>query len=192
MKAHIKNSELVLLYGLQEGSEKGETVRKILQRLRMPYRILSDEMLGETLGYVAGLPGFPASASPYTGEGLGEEVLLMSGLADQRLNELLAALREGQAPIRLKAVITPNNRGWKLFDLFHELIEEHETIGAFNRLRQTYAAAAERDVSGLSEEERAAWEQNLQKAYQILSSREPTEKRGLSKGSGYACLLNGL
>ncbi len=183
MKAHIKNSELVLLYGLQEGSEKGETVRKILQRLRMPYRILSDEMLGETLGYVAGLPGFPASASPYTGEGLGEEVLLMSGLADQRLNELLAALREGQAPIRLKAVITPNNRGWKLFDLFHELIEEHETIGAFNRLRQTYAAAAERDVSGLPEEERAAWEQNLQKAYQILSSREPTEKEVYQKAA---------
>ncbi len=176
MKAHVKNSELVLLYGLQEDSEKGETVQKILKRLRMPCRILPDEMLGETLGYAAGLPGVSASASPYTGEGLGEEVLLMSGLSDSRLNELLAALREGRVSIRLKAVITPNNRGWKLFDLFRELIEEHETIGAFNRLRQAYAAASKRDVSGLPEEQRVAWEQNLKSAFQVLSSGEPAAK----------------
>lgn len=176
MKAHVKNSELVLLYGLKENRAKEQTVQKVLQRLNMSCRILSEEMLGETLGFAAGIPGFKESSSPYMGDGFDEEVLIMSGLTDQRLNQLLTALRNEEASIRLKAVITPHNRGWKLCDLFGELVEEHETVGAFNRLRQAYALAKERDLSGLTQTEQSDWKQKLEKAYQILSSREPTKK----------------
>lgn len=176
MKVHVKNPELVLLFGLDRQSPKGQKVIGVLEKLAIPYRMLSDKMLGETLGFVAELPGYEAAEQPYEGEDLAEEVLLMKGLKDSRMNLLLSSLREVQASIRLKAVVTNHNRDWRLYELFHELIEEHETIGAYNQLRQAYALACGRDMSALPEAERQEWSVLLLQAKALIESREPAKK----------------
>lgn len=176
MKARVKEAELVLLYGLEETPSKEQKITDILKKLAMPYRALDDRMLGETLGYAAGLEGYGSSGQPYEGESIKREALLMKGLSEKRLNQLLSSLREAGASVHLKAVITKHNRDWKLYDLFHELQEEHDTIEAYHQLRRAYAAGCARDISSLSEPQRQEWSALLAACRELLESREPVEK----------------
>ncbi len=66
--------------------------------------------LGQTLGVLCGLDErkAPAPKAQVT-----EEMLVMAHFPGPLLDRFLLALRQsGMAPVRLKAVLTPHNRGW--------------------------------------------------------------------------------
>ena len=65
-----------------------------------------------------------------------EEAILLGGLTKDRLDHLLAQLKESELTIELKAVITPYNREWTLSKLFSELQEEHRFFLRIQRLTQ--------------------------------------------------------
>ena len=84
---------------------------------------------GQTLGALWGLdrperrPG-PAGLPP-------EEMIVFCGLTEAQLDAFLARWRQtGLPPIRLKAVLTPTNRGWTPAMLQAQLSEE---AAAFRR-----------------------------------------------------------
>ena len=53
------------------------------------------------------------------------ELLLFAGLGDSELDHFLAAYKEsGLKPVSLKAVVTPYNAGWSLYELILELQKE--------------------------------------------------------------------
>lgn len=57
------------------------------------------------------------------------EVLIFSGIADNKLDEFLAEYKKMQIePISLKAVITINNINWSLYELIDELIRERAAV----------------------------------------------------------------
>lgn len=138
MKARIPQpKELVLLYGLDETAPRGVAVRQILAALRLEARTVTDEMLSQTVGWCAGLPGYPpqqeaSCAAP------AEEAMVLCGLNKSRLDELLKALSENGISISLKAVLTEHNRSWRFADLLTELGREREAVKA--QLRQKQAA----------------------------------------------------
>ena len=63
-------------------------------------------------------------------------LILLGGLTKDRLDHLLAQLKESELTIELKAVITPYNREWTLAKLFSELQEEHRFFLRIQRLTQ--------------------------------------------------------
>ena len=60
MKARVPApKERVLLYGISEESERGQAIRKTISAFGMETKTISEDMLGQTVGWCAELPGFP-------------------------------------------------------------------------------------------------------------------------------------
>ena len=131
MKSRVinKTEERVLLYGLSEGEELQLTA--ILRGLSVEPRKILPEETAQTLGYLAGSTVFPKNeetppvvvCSPF---------LCMSGMSSQRIDQLLAALREAALAIPLKAVITPVNQRWSFAKLIEELEKELAESSYYN------------------------------------------------------------
>lgn len=60
--------------------------------------------------------------------GSSRPLLLLSGLTDAELDDLLAQLRGAKAVWPYKAVVTPYNRSWSLEKLYRELEQEHRAV----------------------------------------------------------------
>ena len=127
MKALVRpDEERVLRYRLDEGTEKGDRVRRAVSSLGIKMVTVTPAMLSETVGFCAGVPGFPSCGTPFTGDAPEEEMLVLRGLTQKRLDALLAALREsGAGRIDRKAVVTAANRSWTFLQLHAEVSREH-------------------------------------------------------------------
>lgn len=89
-------------------------------------RIVADSECTQTVGMLCGLDA--AAPTSFAGE-VSEEMLVFAFLTEERLEQLLAALRQsGLPPVRLKAVLTPSNRHWPLGFLQAELCREAKEI----------------------------------------------------------------
>lgn len=125
MKAML-TKELVLLYGIGEQSERGQEILKLLGSMRVAARFLGEDTMGQTVGYLCGLPGYSKQESPIKG-GFQEELLVLCGFSGARLNQLLGLFRSsGVRKVELKAAVTNTNRDWTLSKLADEIRKEHE------------------------------------------------------------------
>ena len=107
---------------------------------------------------VCGLAGYqPAEPPAQPPAPVREEAILLGGLTKDRLDHLLAQLKESELTIELKAVITPYNREWTLSKLFSELQEEHRFFLRIQRLTQL-TEQAEARADGNAELRAAALE----------------------------------
>lgn len=62
------------------------------------------------------------------------EVLIFSGISDNKLDEFLAEYKKMQIePVGLKAVVTIHNINWSLYELIEELIKERAMAMFSNR-----------------------------------------------------------
>ncbi|MBR1759454.1 MAG: DUF3783 domain-containing protein [Lachnospiraceae bacterium] len=112
----------ILLVGFSE-EEKRALKRTILP---LGYRILeaTDQDTGKTLGAILGLN--EESDVPEPMDVSVERFLLMAGLDRKDLDLFLSVLRKNKIPpIPYKAMLTPTNAGWKLGDLYQEIVKEH-------------------------------------------------------------------
>lgn len=133
MKVMIRR-EMVLLYRVE--GEKEKQVRELLERNRIAVKVLTEEMLGQTLGWCISEAGYEESGVPYEGKAMEREALILSGISGKRLDQLLRDLKALPAGnIELKAVVTPHNKSWKVGDLFAELEKEHHLMGKVTQLR---------------------------------------------------------
>lgn len=90
-------------------------------------RMVESAQEGQTLAALCGLePMKPAATDAQAGE----EMLVFAFLEDQQLERLLPALRSGMPPVRLKAVLTMDNRGWNCAQLYRELSGEAAAFAA--------------------------------------------------------------
>lgn len=82
------------------------------------------EKQGATLARIlSGETGEITPAEPFT-----EELLVMAGLNDRRLDTVLTELRRRKVHIPLKAVVTPTNADWTAVELYEELCRERDAI----------------------------------------------------------------
>ena len=132
MKARVPApKERVLLYGISEESERGQAIRKTISAFGMETKTISEDMLGQTVGWCAELPGFPMAekeASELPEAPGAQEAMILCGLERKRLDVLLAAFQAQNLQVSLKAVLTEYNAKWPVAELLHELTKEHEAM----------------------------------------------------------------
>ena len=114
----------VLLYNLND-TDKRMKIKLILFRLGLSAKDVMPEEFGHPLGLLIGREGFaPAEAdASFT-----EEMLVMHELSQAQFSSLLNALRQGQVPVALKAVVTDSNISWSSLRLHNELAAEHAAM----------------------------------------------------------------
>ncbi|MBQ9198484.1 MAG: DUF3783 domain-containing protein [Clostridia bacterium] len=115
-----------LMLCIHMSSERALRLSFAAMSLGVRVKMVEPDQEGQTLAALCGLE--PLSAKPVKAQA-GEEMLVFAFLEDDLLECLLPALRNGMPPVRLKAVLTPDNRSWNCAQLYRELKGEAEALG---------------------------------------------------------------
>ena len=120
--------EMVLYYNTVQNPNVAK-LKGVLVRMGVRIKNITPEQVTQTVGYLAGLEGYPESEMPEVLPVIEEEMLVMRGFTSRRMDELLMNLRKAGVPkIALKAVVTESNCGWSFYHLYEEIREEHEKM----------------------------------------------------------------
>lgn len=114
------------IYQFIPDKKKRETVAKICREQNIALRELSLKDLNRTVAAICGV-GMKTAAAHKSAPAMYmlPEIMLFYGIDDKGLDLFLDAYNmSGAAMIRLKAVITPTNLGWTLYELAEELGKE--------------------------------------------------------------------
>ena len=110
--------------------EKQQKIRKLCQRFGMECRMLTEKDGKEELGVLCAT--YPAAVGKHEMPPFAwqmPELLVFSGLQENSLQLFLAAYREAQIEqIPLKAIVTPHNISWSIYELSRELASEHAAM----------------------------------------------------------------
>ncbi len=118
----------ILLYNLSF-DDRGRSIRRYLIRDGVEIREMQVSEFLHPLGYLFRLPGFGPDPRFNLGGNFHEEMMVLHGFSDDRLNRFLQFFRSGQiAPVALKAVLTPITQHWNSLTLYQELTKEHHAM----------------------------------------------------------------
>lgn len=126
----------VLLYSVT--SEKAEIIRKAVRDMGIEVTEVQPVQYRQPIGAVAlgisgqnmGTAGQHSSAeqTPFLGEMQVGEMLVMSGIIPEQMDQVLQRIRESGAVVALKAIVTMYNFQWDACRLYRELKAEHESL----------------------------------------------------------------
>ena len=106
--------------------ERHARLQWLCMRQRIRLQDVPAEQQGQTL---AALLGMAAQTDAQPASPFAEEMLVLAGAAPQGMNSFLQAWRQArQAPVRLKAMLTPSNVTWTAESLHAELVREDEAM----------------------------------------------------------------
>ncbi len=104
-------------------------LKAVLVQMGVRIKNISSEQTGQTVGFLAGVPGYESGAVVADALPIPEEILVMKNFSSSRIDQLLLALRKAGVPkIALKAIVTESNCPWTFYQLYEELKEEHEAM----------------------------------------------------------------
>lgn len=111
-------------------------LKGVLVQMGVRIKNLTPDRCGKKIGFLVGMEGYedlPKMDNPQeigvTGQQgaaqfgpMTEELLVLSGFTEERLNELLERLRRAGVPkIKLKAIVTETNADWTVYELYRQL-----------------------------------------------------------------------
>lgn len=104
-------------------------LKGVLVQMGVRIKNIRSEQVVQTVGYLAGMDGYPVLEVSGEVPVLKEEMLVMKGFKGDRIDQLLLNLRKAGVPkINLKAVVTDSNGSWTFCKLYGELEKEHEMM----------------------------------------------------------------
>lgn len=114
----------ILIYNVTQDKEKQLTA--YCSSIKAGVRKIAPGLVGQKVGFLAGVAGMKKTDLAYKGPSPEKEVLIFVDFSDSDLDEFLQGYREaGIEPIALKAVLTQDNCQWTFIELYRELNQEH-------------------------------------------------------------------
>ena len=129
--------ELVLYYSTGDPRMKKQEMmmKSVLVRMGVKIRNVAPDQVMESVGYLAGVPGFEKREVLQQPEAeekipqITEQMLVMKDFTSRRIDTLLLNLRKAKVPkINLKAIVTEQNAGWSFYHLYEEIGEEQRRM----------------------------------------------------------------
>lgn len=129
-----------VLYYVQDENKRIQ-FEVLCMGMALSARQLKASDLNEQVGVLAGMDGIKAPDMQTVEKAPAifcmPEVVIFSGISNQMIDAFLLSYKNlGLAPIRLKAVTTPRNVGWTLYQLIRELAKEHGEFEAAAKRKQ--------------------------------------------------------
>lgn len=119
-----------LIYHLKDVKKESQIIR-LCKQLGISTRKIKETDVNVSLSVLAGISGVPEMMQTEKApkDYKMPELLVFSGMADEKLDEFLAEYRkQGIEPVSLKAMVTPHNIGWTVYQLTAELTRERTEI----------------------------------------------------------------
>ena len=126
----------IVLYHAPRQMAHASLLKGVLVQMEVRIRNLTPGRCGKKIGFLVGMEGYEDSSETDSSQGIEgteqqaaaqfasmtEELLVLSGFTDERLDELLDRLRRAGVPkIKLKAIVTETNADWTVYELYHQL-----------------------------------------------------------------------
>ena len=126
---HRPTGETVLMYGFTD-PERTREVQYVLVQMGIRVKVIHDDQLGQTVGYLAGVKDMEENPNPEQYPPFGKEVLVMHNFSlNKRIDLMLTNIKNrGLEGIPLKCVLTSTNKKWTFYELAKELEKEHAMI----------------------------------------------------------------
>lgn len=125
----VNDTKLVMYY--MKDSKKEEQLIQLCKQLGINTRKIKENDMNVSISTLAGISGVPAMVQTEKAPQNYEmpELLIFAGMTDEKLDEFLAEYRkQGIEAVSLKAMITPHNISWTVYQLTAELIRERTAI----------------------------------------------------------------
>lgn len=124
--------EQILLFHFED-SARLTALKKAVLPLHIACKEVEESAWDLPIGSLVGLEtaAQPADAA----DEIKGEMLVLCGLGDGQMQQVLVALRKAGLVIPYKAVLTPYNKDWTAKALFVELCREHEMMRAAQKAK---------------------------------------------------------
>ena len=122
MKSRIRSAIPKKIIGINISSQKRDIIEDIAKSENAEAVFFDNEIMGQQVGYLCGFKGFVRSEKE--GEDITDECLIFSGIDGRSLDPILKKLREKEATVKLKAMVTMHNQKWNVGELIKELRRE--------------------------------------------------------------------
>ena len=100
-----------------------QKLEQIARSLKIPCLRVPDTSYNHTIETLATGKTNPLTV-PFTGKVPDESLLLMCDFSSQRMDKLLTEIRRKEIVIDYKAILTPTNKKWTVFQLMLEMYRE--------------------------------------------------------------------
>ena len=126
---HRPTGETVLMYGFKDQKRMTE-INYVMVQMGIRVKVIKDDQLGQTVGYLAGVKGMEENPNPETFEPFGKEVMVMYNFSiNKRIDMLLTNIKKRSLEgIPLKCVMTSANKKMTFYELAKELEKEHAML----------------------------------------------------------------
>ena len=104
-----------------------DAILNLAQRMHIRTVSVSPNDYKKSIGQLAGFPDQTATCIS-DGTSLDGSMLIFCNVKERHQNQILEKLRTMDVSITYKAILTPTNRHWTVFQLYDELHREHRAM----------------------------------------------------------------
>lgn len=123
----VNRNEVILLYNLD--NQRGKNIKLLSMRMGIRIKSVTKDKYLEPIGLLAGIKEVESNGLIYEENGFQEEMVILKGFTDYRLDEFLRAMRRNDIDtVALKAIITDHNQEWNSLVLYEEIKKENERL----------------------------------------------------------------
>ena len=130
LKGWIDKMREIVLYYAPENAAHTALIKGVLVQMGIKIKNLTPGRCEKRIGFLAGMDGFeeePAEGQQASFVDMKEELLVLCGFSDERVDQLLAQLKKAGVPRSvIKALVTETNAQWTVYELYRHLIEERK------------------------------------------------------------------
>ena len=123
--------ETILLYHVND--EIKVKINEIATSLKIDIRIIEDDEIYETMGYLLKMEGYEKSIPQQVDFDMSQEFVFFAGMSDQQLDILLQLFKMNKIPpIPYKAMLTQHNINYTFVKLYQSVSREYHEMKQMN------------------------------------------------------------
>lgn len=150
--------------------QASDTVTSVLDNMHLRYRIIDASMLKETLGYLFAMPDFQPSNEDKQ-YSFDFDAMIIHDVDDDVLQDMITRLKEVQANVARKAMLTKHNQHWRMGDLLTEIDEEHTYFQYYDKIMALLQKAEQFHPEEYDSNLWNAYQKIFIKSYETLQAR---------------------
>lgn len=167
-------SKQILIYIPQDYEKKEETI-KCLNDLNISVVLLQESDFYHTLAFMAKMIKKDNVEPISIPENIYKAFMIMDGMSDEEISNMLSTLKDNNLSFDApKAVITKHNQGWRLIDLYYELIEEHMFFQIYDDIIRLLKEANSKVIEEYEEKSWCIYQEVFMRAYMMVNGEMPS------------------
>lgn len=114
---------MIMVYHMDDEGRR-QLLINVMREMNVSVRFVDEAEYAKPLADLLSITEEADKTPVPAGIAISDEMLVLVGFVQEKLNMVLAALREHQLIVKRKAMLTKSNQAWNGFELFDELTQE--------------------------------------------------------------------